>query len=116
MNYISFKDKPFIERKNEAQLILKKYPGKIPIIMEKYDKYAPNLDRYKYLVSYDTTVGVLLLNIRKRAKISEKQAIFMFVNGHIYGVSILLAEVYTKEKNEDDFLYFTYSTENTFGN
>ena len=50
MNYISFKDKPFIERKNEAQLILKKYPGKIPIIMEKYDKYAPNLDRYKYLV------------------------------------------------------------------
>jgi len=116
MNYISFKEKPFDERKKEAQLILKKYPEKIPIILEKYDKYTPNLDRYKYLVSYDLTVGSLLLNIRKRAKISEKQAIFIFANRSLYSISTLLAEVYTKEKNEDGFLYFTYSTENTFGN
>jgi GABA(A) receptor-associated protein len=116
MNYNSFKDKPFDERKKEAQLILKKYPEKIPIIMEKYDKHTPNLDRYKYLVSYDLTIGSLLLIIRKRAKLSEKQAIFIFANGSLYGVATSLAEVYIKEKNEDGFLYFTYSTENTFGN
>jgi GABA(A) receptor-associated protein len=116
MNYNSFKDKPFDERQKEAQLILKKYPEKIPIIMLKYDKHTPNLDRYKYLVSYDITVGSLLLNIRKRAKISEKEAIFIFANGTLFGVSTLLAEVYANEKNEDGFLYFTYSTENTFGN
>jgi len=116
MSIVSFKERPLSERKLESSNILRKYPNKIPIILEKYDKNSPDLDRYKYLVSYDTTVAVLLLNIRKRTKINYHQSLYLFVNGEIYNVSTMISEIYEKNKNEEDnFLYFTYSTENTFG-
>ena len=59
--YFKFKDNHTLEaRKEEAIRIMNKYPERIPIICEKYDKKnlsVPTLDKTKYLVPMDLTVG-----------------------------------------------------------
>ncbi len=48
--------------------------------MEKADKSAiPDIDKAKYLVPSDLTVGQFVYVIRKRIKVTPEQAVFMFV-------------------------------------
>ena len=81
---------------------------------------APNsdiddIDKKKYLVPADLTVGQFIYVIRKRIKINSEKSLFMFVNGKIPPTARLMSMVYEENKNEDGFLYITYSGENTFG-
>ena len=57
----------FDQRKKEASRILSKFPEKIPLIVEKgkNDK-LPVIDKAKYSVPQDITVGQFLNIIRKR--------------------------------------------------
>lgn len=72
----------FLEkRKAEADRIRQKYPDRIPVICEKVAKSdIPTIDKKKYLVPADLTVGQFVYVIRKRIKLSSEKAIFMFVN------------------------------------
>lgn len=72
----------FLEkRKAEADRIRQKYPDRIPVICEKVEKSdIPTIDKKKYLVPADLTVGQFVYVIRKRIKLSSEKAIFMFVN------------------------------------
>lgn len=72
----------FVEkRKAEADRIRQKYPDRIPVICEKVEKSdIPTIDKKKYLVPADLTVGQFVYVIRKRIKLSSEKAIFMFVN------------------------------------
>ena len=99
----------------------------------------------RYLVPADLTVGQFVYVIRKRIKVSPEKAIFMFVKnvlpptGQFQPVlhsvraafflpaqvctadclfafaAALMSDVYEDHKDEDGFLYITYSGENTFG-
>ncbi|CAO3619121.1 unnamed protein product [Mucor fragilis] len=77
-----FKDEhPFEKRKAEAERIRQKYPDRIPVICEKVEKSdIPTIDKKKYLVPADLTVGQFVYVIRKRIKLSPEKAIFIFVN------------------------------------
>ncbi|CAO3697742.1 unnamed protein product [Rhizopus microsporus] len=77
-----FKDEhTFEKRKAEADRIRQKYPDRIPVICEKVEKSdIPTIDKKKYLVPADLTVGQFVYVIRKRIKLSSEKAIFMFVN------------------------------------
>ena len=118
--YFKFKDKhSYEDRKDEANRILNKYPERIPIICDKNDKNnlnVPVLDKTKYLVPFDLTVGQFMFVLRKRMKLPSEQAIFLFVNGTIPSSSALVNELYHQHKDLDGFLYVSYSGENTFGN
>ena len=107
----------FEERKAEAQRIKDKYPEKIPIIVEKSIKSdIPDVDKKKYLVPNDITVGQFVYIIRKRIELSPEKAIFLFLgNNTIPPTSSLLSELYEEHKDDDNFLYLTYACENTFG-
>ena len=64
----SFKNRyPSRQRKHDCDQILLKYPDRIPILCEKnpYSKNAPDIDKHKYLVNYDLTLGQFMLVIRK---------------------------------------------------
>jgi hypothetical protein len=51
------------------------------VIVEKAEKSdIPDLDKKKYLVPADLTVGQFVYVIRKRIKLSPEKAIFVFVN------------------------------------
>ncbi|KAE8976419.1 hypothetical protein PR002_g25317 [Phytophthora rubi] len=90
------KEHPFEKRQAESQRIRFKYSDRIPVICEKADRSdIPDIDKKKYLVPADLTVGQFVYVIRK--------------------LSALMSNIYKEQKDSDGFLYVTYSGENTFG-
>ncbi len=107
----------FNDRLNESERIRSKYPDRIPVICEKAQENAgiPDIDKTKYLVPQDLTVGQFIYVIRKRVKLPPESALFIFVNGTIPPASMQMLSLYESVKNSDGFLYVTYANENTFG-
>ena len=112
-----FRNKPLTERKKDVVNMLTKFPGKIPLILEKYSSsQTVVMDKEKYLVPGEITVGELLYMFRKRIKLEATQALFVFFNMDMASTSMTMQQVYDRYKNkEDGMLYATYSGENTFG-
>jgi GABA(A) receptor-associated protein len=135
-----FKDEhPFEKRKAEAERIRQKYTDRIPVsaapsvmsnlkvICEKVEKSdIPTIDKKKYLVPSDLTVGQFCYVIRKRIKLAPEKAIFIFVNEVLPPTAALMSSIYDEHKDDDGFLYITYlplssgsnssyAGENTFG-
>ncbi|KAL2467126.1 Autophagy-related protein 8c [Abeliophyllum distichum] len=113
----SFKvEHPLERRQAESTRIREKYPDRIPVIVEKAEKSdVPNIDKKKYLVPADLTVGQFVYVVRKRIKLSAEKAIFVFVKNMLPPTGSLMSTIYEEYKDEDGFLYVTYSGENTFG-
>ncbi|KAI8869086.1 autophagyrelated protein putative [Ramicandelaber brevisporus] len=103
-------------RKNEADKIRAKYPDRIPVICERAEKSdVPEIDKKKYLVPAELTVGQFSYVIRKRIKLSPEAALIIFVNNKMPPTAALMSAVYEEHKSEDGFLYIKYAGENTFG-
>ncbi|KAH6777255.1 Ubiquitin-like superfamily protein [Perilla frutescens var. frutescens] len=113
----SFKlEHPLEKRQVESTRIREKYPDRIPVIVEKAERSdVPDIDKKKYLVPADLTVGQFVYVVRKRIKLSAEKAIFIFVKDMLPPTASLLSAIYDEYKDEDGFLYMTYSGENTFG-
>ncbi len=107
----------FESRISESQRVLNKYPDRIPVICErsKYCKTAPIIDKIKYLVPIDLTIGQFIYVIRKRMNMSSEKALFLFINNKMVSSSKTLCSIYVEDKDKDGFLYINYTTENTFG-
>ncbi len=96
--------------------IRSKYPDRIPVICEKASRSSiPDIDKKKYLVPSDLTVGHFVYVIRKRIKLPPEQAIFIFINGNIPANGVMMSAMFDEHADPDGFLYVTYSGENTFG-
>jgi hypothetical protein len=54
-------------------------------------------------------------SVRKRLSIKPEIALFLFINGTIPPSAEFIQTIYERYKDEDGFLYVTYSFENTFG-
>ena len=107
----------FDKRLSESKRIIEKYPTKIPIIVEKQNKSdVPDIDKQKYLVPNDLTIGQFVYVIRRRLKLYPEKAIFIFINNILPPTSAFVQQVYEEHKDDDGFLYVTYSGENSFGN
>jgi GABA(A) receptor-associated protein len=113
----TFINKSLEERKKEVLSLLKKYPNRIPIYLEKSSSCtAVELDhKKKFLVPDELQVGQFLYTIRQRIKLRPDQALFIFFNKQQVNTNELLKNVYEKHRAQDDMLYATYTTENTFG-
>ncbi|CAI0468333.1 unnamed protein product, partial [Linum tenue] len=113
----SFKlEHPLERRQAEASRIREKYPDRIPVIVEKAERSdVPDIDKKKYLVPADLTVGQFVYVVRKRIKLSAEKAIFVFVKNTLPPTAAMMSAIYEENKDEDGFLYMTYSGENTFG-
>jgi len=109
-------DHPFEKRSQEAARIIARYADRIPVICQKDPRSSvPELDRIKYLVPKDLTVGQFLYVIRKRIKVSAETALYVFVDGVLPPTAALMSSIYEERKDADNFLYLTYSGESTFG-
>ena len=70
----------------------------------------------RYLVPNDLTAYHFNYIIRKRIKLPEKDSLYFFVNGrHLLKGDTLMAHVYESRKDQDGFLYITYTDETTLG-
>lgn len=108
----------FEQRKAESSRVINKYPGRVPIICEKSmsaSKECPNIDKKKYLVPIDLTMGQFLYIVRRRLQLSPEKAIFLFVSNKIAPSTLTINEIYNYNKEADGFLYINYALENIFG-
>ena len=104
------------KRKTESSRILLKYPDRIPIIVEKAEKSdLPEIDKKKYLVPADLTMGQFVYVVRKRIRLAPDQAIFVFVNNILPPTNALMSQIYKEHKDAAGFLTVNYSSESTFG-
>lgn len=103
----------FNERKRESELIMRKYPDKIPVICTPIN--APNITKNKYLVSVDVNIMYLLYIIRQNMKLSKEIALFFIINNTIPSSSEKMINIYNMHKDDDGFLYINYTTESVFG-
>ena len=83
---------------------------------DKASSDIPDIDKKKYLVPVDLTVGQFHYVVRKRIKLPAEKALFLFCNNSIPANASLISTVYEEQKEEDGFLYLQYSGESTFGN
>ena len=115
--YVKFKDNFSEENRiRESQRLLKKYPERTPVIVERSSNSTlPLLDENKFLVPTGMTIGQLMYVIRKRIKLEPEIAIFFFVANTLPPISELTNVCHKREKDLDGFLYIEYSGESTFG-
>lgn len=74
----------------------------LKVICEKVEKSdIAAIDKKKYLVPADLTVGQFVYVIRKRIKLSPDKAIFIFVNELLPPTAALMSSVYEEHKDED---------------
>jgi GABA(A) receptor-associated protein len=101
----------------ESSRVLAKYPDRKPIICEKApnQKGLPDIDKKKYLVPDELTIGQFIYVVRKRMTLRPDEALFLFINNKIISTTSTIGHVYFCEKDPDGFLYVQYSKENVFG-
>ena len=118
-NKINYKQQfDFETRKDESDRIRKKYIDRVPVIVEKKEdnQDIPDIDKQKFLVPNDLTVGQFIYVIRKRISLEPQKALFCFVKDSVIpSTNSIMSKVYEDNVDEDGFLYVSYTGENTFG-
>ena len=101
----------------ETTRIRKKYPNRVPVYVKKASGCEfIDIDKHKFLVPNDLTLGSFITVIRKRIKLAPEKALFIFINNILPPLSSLMINIYEEMKNNDGFLYIYYNGESTFGN
>ena len=108
---------PFDTRLAESSNIRAIYPDRLPVIVEISESSTniPDLNKKKYLVPKDITMGHLISVVRSRINLGPDFAIFAFVNEQVICLSTQINAVYNDHKYKDGFLYVLLTSENTFG-
>ncbi len=111
------KEFSFEKRKEESNRVITKFDNRIPLIIQRsnYCQNISKIDKRKYLVPYNLSLGQIIYVIRKRIKLDSSSALFIFINNKLLPTSSLIYNIYNEYKDEDGFLYIYYSSEETFG-
>ena len=104
------------DRKKESDLIFKKYPKSIPIIIKTNNNETPKLNKHKYIVPNNLLFAHFFNIIRNQLNLPKEKALFFFTNKNtLLSSAMQLSVIFEKYKSEDGFLYLFYSLENVFG-
>jgi GABA(A) receptor-associated protein len=113
-----FKDEFTLEQRiDESTRVRQKYPDRIPVICERARGCTnlPPIQKRKYLVPVDLTVGQFLYLIRKSIHVGSELAMFLFVKNQLPPTGENMVTLDADHRSDDGFLYLSYSGENTFG-
>ena len=107
----------FETRKKESDKIKTKYPNRFPVIVNKSNKCVlDDIERSKFLVPGELTIGQFMCIVRKRIKLNEEESLYLFINKSILPTtSSFISNIYDEYKSDDGFLYIEYCNENVFG-
>ncbi|XP_052471167.1 microtubule-associated proteins 1A/1B light chain 3C-like [Carassius gibelio] len=119
MEMMPFKQRKCLAtRKDEVCTIRSKFPNKLPVIVERYlrEKKLPLLDKTKFLVPHELTLGQFLSLIRSKMALEASQALYLLISGkNVSCLSASMGEVYSQFRDPDGFLYITYASQDMFG-
>nr|XP_058919947.1 gamma-aminobutyric acid receptor-associated protein-like [Kogia breviceps] len=97
MKLVYKEEHPFEKCRSEGEKIRKKYPDWVPVRVEKAPKaQMGDLDKKKYLVPSDLTVGQFYFLIQKRIHLRAEAALFFFVNNVIPPTSARMGRLFGK--------------------
>ena len=101
----------------ELDTLHKKYPNHVCVFVQKSGRAAdlPPLDKQKFLVPKDLTVGSFMFMIRKRMSLPAEKALFLFIGDTLPTSSATMAELYSLH-GCNGYLNVLYAGESTFGN
>lgn len=110
-------DRSLEDRRKESLRVFKKYPDRVPCIVEPGSSRAPSIRKRKYLVPKDVAFSQLQMVIRQQIDIRPEKALFMFIaNRTLPQGTSTVGEIYDLHKSkEDSLLYITYDLESVFG-
>ncbi|XP_036301168.2 gamma-aminobutyric acid receptor-associated protein-like [Pipistrellus kuhlii] len=116
MKLVYKEEHPFEKRRSEDEKNRKKYPDRVPVIVEKVPKaQIGDLNKKKYLVPSDLTVGQFYFLIQKRIHLRAEDALFFFVNNVIPPTSATVGQLSQEHHEEDFLLYIAYRDERVYG-
>ena len=100
----------FDKRFKESSYLIKKYPDKIPVIVEKSDRLnIPDISKHKYLFNRSTKFGSIMVKIRKVLGVSSSTEVYFSVNNNVIPKTYyIMNDIYEKYKDKDKYLYLTY--------
>ena len=104
--------KSFDKRREESERIMDKYPNRLPVIVESKDF---TLDKHKYLVPKNLTIGEFMQVLRKRISIKSEEAIFLIINNKSPTINSTMEDIYENDKSECGFLFVSVTRESVFG-
>ncbi|KAK3535879.1 hypothetical protein QTP70_021178 [Hemibagrus guttatus] len=105
-------------RKDEVCTIRSKFPNKLPVIVERciQEKRLPLLDKTKFLVPHELTIGQFLCLLRSKIALEASQALYLLISGkNMCSMTASMGEVYSQHRDTDGFLYMTYASQDMFG-
>jgi len=102
------------ERKQQSTNILTKYPASIPVFIDSSGMHKL-IDKPKFVIPHEFTIGQLMISIRSRLKINPTTALFIFIDNQLIPVTTVISSIYESHKDEDGYMYVCCSEENTFG-
>lgn len=106
----------FDQRLEESTKIRLKYPNSVCTIVEKSpSSNIAIMDKKKFLIPKDLTIGQFIYVLRKRIHLHPSEAIFIFIDNTLPPSTATIGSIYEKYQNKDGFLYMEYSGENAFG-
>jgi GABA(A) receptor-associated protein len=76
---------------------------------------VPLIDKKKFLVPSDLTIGQFIYVVRKRLNLPPEKALFLFTGNTLPTTGTSMRELFVQYTSEDGFLYCTYSGESAFG-
>jgi len=88
----------------------------VPVICEKDERSdIEQIDKCKFLVPQDLTVGQFIYVVRKRIKLAPEKAIFLFINNTLPPTAALMGQIYEEQKDPCGFLFCKYAGESVYG-
>ncbi|KAL2077477.1 hypothetical protein ACEWY4_026981 [Coilia grayii] len=119
MEMMPFKQRKCLAtRKDEVCNIRSKFPNKLPVIVERYmrETHLPLLDKSKFLVPFELTMGQFISLLRSKIDLDSTQALYLLVSErHMTCMTASMGEVYSQYSDPDGFLYMTYASQDMFG-
>ncbi|XP_077143669.1 microtubule-associated protein 1 light chain 3 alpha-like isoform X1 [Ranitomeya variabilis] len=105
-------------RIHEVNRVKIRYPCKIPVIVERShrEKVLPPLQKVKFLVPPEITMGQFVSMIRCRLSLPPSHSLCVMINERQMAcLSMTMLEAYTGQRDQDGFLYVSYRSHEVFG-
>ncbi len=108
------------QRKDLAEKVKMRYPGRLPIICEPHKRDDPStaIDKNKFLCPSNLTMGQFVSVVRSRLKdVAPSEAIYLYIGekAAIPSNTMTVEAAHEKYAEDDGLLYITFAKENTFG-
>lgn len=109
-----FKEIDHVKRRAEAARQHEAHPDRCCVLVAPGEG-APSIDKHKYIVPKDMTVGGLVHVLRKRMEIRPEEALFLMSGSTLPMASQKMGDLHYSNRESDGFLYLRYTKESTFG-